>query len=269
MVNRMRKTSDYKLMARQRMFYKYGTLAGGTAIYGAIYVGIFILVLIAYSSNLLSQGVFQSVESMQAYIDEMAVSVEYTFIMEGIIILISALMSTVSVALQYMCLKVARGQETKISDLLYVVKNNPDKVIIIFLVQHILTFVCNLPANMLALYINRLGSNASLEIVYYVFMIIGYIADIIFIVLFSQAMFIYIDDPQLNSMTCIRTSTIIMTKHFKKFISLYVSFIPMYIMAMFTLGVGYIWVIPYQYTTFALFYMQLKGELGSTVDVTV
>jgi len=265
----MRKPSDYKLVARQRMFNKYGILASGTVIYGAIMISIFMAILVVYSMNLLTKGVFNSMETMQAYIDNMATSYTYSVVYELAVMLIGALLSTVSVAVQYMCLKTARNQEVKISDMLYVVKNNPDKVIIIYIIQQLLMFLFNLPANIIAIIANKNLQVGMWEVLYFVFMILGYLADIIIITLLSQAMFIYLDNPQEGSLNCIEASVRVMKNNFQGYIRLLISFIPLQLMGVFTLGIGYIWVIPYQNTTFALFYMKLKGEFGSTIDVSI
>lgn len=265
----MKKSSDYKIGARQRMFNKYGTLAAATFIYGAIIVGIILAISVVYAMNLLTKGVLNSVEAMQAYMDETATSYTYAAIYQAGAILIGAIMCPLSVGIKYMCLKTARRQEVKLSDILYAVRNYPDKVIIIYIIQQLLMFLFSVPANVIAVIANRNLTPVIWEVLYYLFMIIGYVADLIIISLLSQAMFIYIDNPMENSITCVETSISVMKKNMRSYIGLLISFIPSYLMAILTFGVGYIWVIPYQETTFSLFYMQLKGELGSTIDVTV
>lgn len=265
----MKRASDYKIVARQRIFNKYGTLAAATAIYGAIIVGIIFVISIIYAMNLMTKGVLNSVEAMQAYMDETATSYTYSLIYEAGAVLIGAVMCPLSVGIKYLCLKTARGQEIKLSDMLYAVRNYPDKVIIIYIIQQLLMFLFSIPANVIAVIANRNLTPIVWEALYYVFLIFSYIADLIIISLLSQAMFIYIDNPMENSLTCIETSISVMKKNIRSYIRLLISFIPAYIMAALTFGIGYIWVIPYQDTTFSLFYMQLKGELGSTIDVTV
>lgn len=264
----MRKARDFKRLAAQRMFKGFGTLAGATAIYGGIYVVIVMAILVAYTLNLVTQGVFASAGTMEMYMDEVRNSLKYYFTIQIVVMLVGAIMSTISVSIMYMCLKTARGQEIKLSDLLYVVKNNPDKVIIIYLIQELLMFLFSIPANMITMLIDTKG-NTTLEIVSYALLIFGYVADIYITTMFSQALFLYIDDPMENPIRCIEMSMHVMKRHIGRYIMLFISFIPLYVLAAFTFGIMYIWILPYQNTTFALFYMQLKGELGSTIDVTI
>ena len=259
---------DLKRIARERLFTKLGPLAGATAIYGAIYIFIGIAILMAFSLNLLSNGVFASIEVMEDYVTRMGSSLSFYLKTEGTFYVVGAIMSTVSVAIMYMALKVARGQDVKISDISYVVKNNPDKVIIIFTIQTLLTFLVSVPQNIIAMYTVGVES-VVIDIAYYGFMFFSYIADIYIVVMFSQAMFLFIDDPQESPYRCIELSSRVMTKNFGRYFILVLSFLPLMIIAMFSFGLLYLWVLPYQYTTYALFYMQLKGELGSTIDVTI
>lgn len=268
MVGIMKTSRDYKILARQRMFKTYGTLAGGTAIYGAIYVAVVLAIMVAYTLNLLAKGVFASIAEVENYMETSMNSLSFFFISQVVMVLVGALMSTLSVAIQYMCLKTARAEKASIADLLYVVKNNPDKVIIIYVVQQLFMFLFALPSNLLSIVIDT-RANIGLEMVHLILMILGYVADIIIVALFSQAMFLYIDNPEESSLKCIEMSYHVMAKHMGRYILLFISFIPLQILAAFTFGIMYLWVLPYQYTAFALFYMQLKGELGSTIDVTI
>lgn len=265
----MRKANELKRIAKERMFTKYGALAGGTAILGALYFIIVMALVFAYSMQLLTSGALNSVEAMEEYIMNMNSSYTSTLIIQGVAVLVGALMSTVTVALQYMCLNTARMKEVKLSDLLFVVKNNPDKVIVIFLIQNLLSFLFALPANILAMSSESYLNTLTYAILYLVFMIISYAADIIVAVLFSQAMFVYLDNPQENVFVCIQTSAKVMKKHFWRYVCIVLSFIPLNILAVFTMCIAYIYVLPYQYTVMSLFYMELKGELGSVIDVTV
>ena len=264
----MNKASDLKRIARERLFTRLGTLAGATAIYGIIYGAIGLAILIAFSLNLFTKGVFASIATMEDYATKMSSSLVFFLELEGTMIVVGAIMSTVSVAIMYMALKTARGQEIKLSDILYVVKNNPDKVIIIYAIQSVLLFLVSAPHNVISVYTVGVES-AAIDAIYYAFMIFSYIADIYITVMFSQAMFVFIENPQENAIKCLEMSQRVMTKNFGRYFMLELSFLPLIILASLSFGILYLWVIPYQYTTYALFYMQLKGELGSTIDVTI
>lgn len=264
----MTKAREFKALARQKLFDKLGVLVGATAVYGAIYGAILFAILLSYSMNLVSKGVFNSIPAMEMYMAEITSSMTFYAAFDGIMLVVGAIMSTVSVAIMGMALKVARGQEVKFSDILFVVRNNPDKVIIIYVIQQLLLIMFNLPYTLLSIYT---GNNAGtlVDIICYVFMFLSYAADIYIIAMFSQAMFYYLDNPEENAIKCIEISNRVMRKHVGRYIGIFVSFIPLIILSSLSFCLLYLWLIPYQYTTYALFYMQLKGELGSTIDVTI
>lgn len=264
----MRKARELKLMARQRIPKNFGTLVGATAIYGGIYGFVVMALAIAYTLNLMTKGVFTSMASVEMYMDSAMDSFSYFLIMEGVMCLVGALMSTLSVAILYMCLKSVRGQEVKLSDLLYVVKNNPDKVIIIYVIQQLLMFIVSLPANLLSYFADTEG-NATFQILLFAFTILNYVADICIAALFAVAMFVYIDNPQLGVVECIEKSNHLMKNNIIQYVLLVLSFVPLYIMSALTFFVLFLFVYPYIQATMALFYMQLNDELGSTIDVTV
>jgi uncharacterized membrane protein len=77
---------------------------------------------------------------------------------------------------------------------------------------------------------------------------------------FSYAMTFYVmaDNPKLNVMECIRKSKGIMYGNRMKLFFLSCRFIGWYILGMFSLGIGFLWIIPYQAVSFAHFYDDIK-----------
>ena len=257
----MKRARDYKRAASERMFTKFGKLAGATAIYGAVYGAVIMAALIVYTLNLITKGVFASIATMQMYLDETVNSPVYIISFEVIVLLVGAVLSTLSVGIQYMCLKCARREEIKLSDLFYAIKNNPDKVIIIYIIEQLLMILFALPANLISMFTD-VENNMAMFVLSYVLLFASYFADIIIATLFSQALFLYIDNPMEKTLNCIEMSVQVMKKHIGRYVLILLSFIPLYILASFSFGLFLLWVIPYKYTTLALFYMQLKGELG-------
>lgn len=78
---------------------------------------------------------------------------------------------------------------------------------------------------------------------------------------YSQAMYIVAEEPGSSPMEAIRRSQEMMNGHKMEYFLLGLSFIGWAILAVFTLGILYIWLIPYMQATYANFYRSLKGEL--------
>lgn len=263
----MRTTAELKRMAREKLTNRLGILSGATVIYFAIGIGIAMVLLMAYGMNLATSGVFNSMEDMQRYVISMQSSVSYTLITNGVMLLVGALLSVFSTGVMYMCLKASRGQELKIEDMFFVIKNNPDKVIVICIIQSIAGILFNLPSDLIAIKYDPMLTVVRIQIIYYALSLIGFIGSMLVNVLMSQALFLYLDDPQESIIKYIEASGKVMVSNIGRYIGLELSFIPLFIAGAFTLGIGFIWIFPYYNTVLALFYMQLKGELGSKIDV--
>ena len=77
---------------------------------------------------------------------------------------------------------------------------------------------------------------------------------------YSMALFILADDPDIGVMEAIAQSKEI-TKGYKwSLFVLQLSFIGWGILAYFTCGLLYLWLLPYMYVTYGYFYLKIKGE---------
>ena len=68
----------------------------------------------------------------------------------------------------------------------------------------------------------------------------------------------------MRAIDAIRKSNAMMKGHKFDLFYLELSFIGWGILCLFTFGLGFIWLIPYMYTTIAAFYEDLKAECGET-----
>ncbi len=78
----------------------------------------------------------------------------------------------------------------------------------------------------------------------------------------SLAAFILSDYPYLAADKAISLSWKLMRDKFWKLLGLYLSFILWFVLAIFTLGIGLLWLLPYIYTSLAHFYLDVKREEG-------
>lgn len=77
---------------------------------------------------------------------------------------------------------------------------------------------------------------------------------------YSQAMYILADDPGIGPMEAIRRSKEMMEGHKMEYFVLCLSFYGWALLSVFTLGILYIWLIPYMQATLTNYYKYLKGE---------
>lgn len=77
---------------------------------------------------------------------------------------------------------------------------------------------------------------------------------------YSQAMYILAENPGISPMEAINRSKEMMQGHKMEYFLLVLSFFGWALLAPFTLGILYIWLLPYMQATMANYYRSLKGE---------
>jgi uncharacterized membrane protein len=86
------------------------------------------------------------------------------------------------------------------------------------------------------------------------------IPGILVALMFSQAFFILCEDNEKSIIECFKESLEIMNGHKLKLFVLELSFAGWWIIAIITLGIGILWVYPYQQVTLANFYLAVKDK---------
>jgi len=82
-----------------------------------------------------------------------------------------------------------------------------------------------------------------------VFLIEAYLAPIYFVIC---------DNPSTRlTWVLIITFSLMNKKNFFKYIGLQISFVPLYLLGILSMGIGLLWVVPYAYTSYAYFYETL------------
>lgn len=84
----------------------------------------------------------------------------------------------------------------------------------------------------------------------------------ILLVVYRYQLFMYVleDNPEMGIMDSLQESKRLTRGHIWKLFGLDLSFIGWYLLSLLTLGVGMLWVIPYQYTARAAFYQDRINE---------
>ena len=82
---------------------------------------------------------------------------------------------------------------------------------------------------------------------------------------YSLTPFIVKDNPQLSPNQAINLSMKMMKGHKFDLFYLYLSFIGWIFLAILTLGIGLLWVIPYMQTSMAAFYLDVKNDYNTNI----
>lgn len=94
----------------------------------------------------------------------------------------------------------------------------------------------------------------------YLWMLLLIIPGIIKAFAYSMTPYILKDYPELSANQAINLSVRMMKGHKFDLFYLYLSFIGWGILSVFTLGLGYLWLMPYMYASMAAFYQDVKND---------
>ena len=86
------------------------------------------------------------------------------------------------------------------------------------------------------------------------------VPGIILAMMFSQTSFILKDDKEIGAVDALKKSAAMMSGHKAQYFWLLLSFIGWGILCLFTLGIGFLFLMPYMATTMAHYYEDLKAE---------
>ena len=76
--------------------------------------------------------------------------------------------------------------------------------------------------------------------------------------MYSMISFIIVDNPELDIIDTMRRSRTLMKGNKWRFLLLGLSFIGWILLGILTLGIGYLWLFPYIYTTESAFYCEIR-----------
>ncbi|MDO5406707.1 MAG: DUF975 family protein [Eubacteriales bacterium] len=79
---------------------------------------------------------------------------------------------------------------------------------------------------------------------------------------YTQALFVLVEDPELQIGQCMGFSKALMRGNRWRFVKLWLSFTGIFLLGYVSLGIGFLWIAPYTCCTSVWFYLDLKGTPG-------
>jgi len=242
----MKSFADLKANARNALLGRYSVLIGA----GILAWLISALIELPFS-RMLEQGIY--------YIRVIRIIWAYTGML-----FVSLIGSLFSIGITFMHMQAAKEIRPQFSDLLYPFRNRPDKFIGCEFILILISFVCTLPGTavtVLAAFredtITSLRIN-TLLIVGILLLVVGFIIQIVLAFAFSQASYLLIDHPDYRVTEALRESMHLMKGRKMRYFLLQLSFIGWGLLGCLTLGIGFLWIIPYVTQTNTQFYLNLK-----------
>lgn len=172
--------------------------------------------------------------------------------------LLSVVASILQIGLCLFFLNVVTGKPHYAFDMLYGYYHGFQKSFLLCLVPTAFSFVCTLPANILlddyegSFYVNE-NEKTILLILQAILLLVYIIANLAL----SQIFYLALDYPDLSVKEILLLSIKLMNGRKKQLFLIQLSFLPLWILAILSMGIGMFWVIPYQRMTYTLYYLDI------------
>ena len=174
---------------------------------------------------------------------------------------ISVFISMLLVGLSRMALLACRGQEITFSDLFFAFSRHSDRLLCVKTVLAVITLVLEIPDVILNWQFERELFSRPV----YLALTAGWAFLSIFLVAvltmwFSLSVYLLMDDESLPAGKALKQSAALMREHKGQYLYLRFSFLGLYLLGILSLFIGFLWIIPYQETALAEFYLDIQQE---------
>lgn len=164
-----------------------------------------------------------------------------------------------------MHLSLARTGQMNLNDLFSLLKNQPDKYILVNLLLFGLAILSMVPAFIGGAMI-YFSQSTSLYPIATILFILSILLALLIAINFNLVFFVLLDNPDLSTMEAFKATLSLMKGHKARYLYLQLSFLGMLFLAVCSLGIAMLWVEPYMTQTITLFYLDAKGVLDEVQE---
>ena len=244
--------SDLKAKARDQLLGNYAIAVGTLAV-------LFVLI---YAAMMIIMGALGAGEVNPAD-PEAFTGFSFRLKSQLLSVAVSALSATVTVGYVYILKKIAEGGRPTVSDLFFVFKNHPDKVIIISLVMAAAQVILLMPATIVGVPVMA-ATTENLDgkqfLLYVILYIAGLAVSFFINLMLAMAYYIYLDDPDAGVLDMMKQSISMMKGNKFRYFYMILSFLGYWLLIILSLGIAALFVVPYQGMTAMEFYRDLRDN---------
>ena len=177
--------------------------------------------------------------------------------------LITLLSMVLSVGILQLHLSLARKKEMTLGMVFYGFKNHPDRFILTGFILTLLQLAALAP--LFAAYFIFVVPQKTLQaaeiILALILVVISLVLSILLQLIYTFPLYLLLDAPDMSAPQAMHASRLLMKKQKGRLFYIYLSFIGMQLLNLLTLGIGSLWIMPYQQQTLTSLYLELRGEL--------
>ena len=156
-------------------------------------------------------------------------------------------------------LKLQFRQKASVGDLFYAFRNNSDAAVMISAFIAALELLCMLPYVVFTSFVS--GHNSPVYTAITIFLIgAGVLGTIAVRIRYAICTYLFLDFPDYSAGELIRGGTKLIRGHLPRLFGLYISFFPLYVLCLISLGVASLWVSSDTHAAEAAFYKDLMAN---------
>lgn len=247
-------SSELKRRAKQRLKGKYGLCIGAQFI---VYAVVFIIMLVyfgvIFSLEIANASFFAVGNGKTAFIILRAMA----FLSYVVILSLAGLLAP---GINRIYLNLCTDQRAGFSDLLYAFQNKPHKFLGFYFVNLLIGIVWGIPFFVVfavSLITDFIPVMIVLLVLMYLLWLLGIFGTMLFL---AQSMFILIESPDKKVFASLKESADMMRGNKGSLLYLYLSFFGILVLGYCSLGIGYLWIMPYIQCTAVEYYLDLKSR---------
>lgn len=257
-MNKRTPISDLKIKAKEQLLGNYGIAIGSFVVIFALVYIVTGIVAGAIESFALGDALLSG-DPMMALnlLADKKNAIMITLLSYIIAIVLSPICMIFATGFTYVCMKITCGKKPVMSDVFFVIKNHPDKVIIISLITCGITIVTELPSLVYEYFGADLSGRSLL--ISALLQLAGAIVAILLQLSIALSYYVYLEDTETSAIDCVKKSMLLMKGNKWRYFYMLLSFAGYVLLILLSFGIASLWVIPYMETATANFYFDVRN----------
>ncbi|ADL04909.1 DUF975 family protein [Lacrimispora saccharolytica] len=248
-------SSELKRRARRSLKGRYGLCIGVQFLACAVLLAAsLVYVLTSYSLGLVQNPFFEG---------SLTISPGYVALRGGIYLSFLVILSVYGLLMPGILkiyLNMSTGNSAGLSDLFFAFQNKPHKFLGLYFINILIGFIWAVPyfvVLIVAVVTDFIPVMVVLLVLTYLLLLIG---STVTMLCLSQSMFILIESPDQRLWKCLKKSAEMMKGNKGGLFYILLSFLGIIILGYCSLGIGFLWILPYIYATMTEYYLDLKDR---------
>lgn len=163
-------------------------------------------------------------------------------------------------------LLISRGQAATVSDMFWVLKNRPDRILIGGFLYTLISWIPLIPSFIFDRMTPESLSETAVLVISELLWLLGLLLGFLLTLPIYFIFWLYADDADIDTADALRSSIALMRGAKWRFCLMELSFLGWMILGALSFGIGLLWILPYMSQSCTNFYLETKHAFDATVE---